>query len=88
MKVDTSTSVGGDPPTSDSDVSNRRLVGRDATPGPTPKLNMLTNHHSKVLSGLNNKMRWDDQDLLDPRSALVHAWRRKLLAMLSIVPFT
>ncbi|KAJ1604056.1 hypothetical protein NDA14_006757 [Ustilago hordei] len=66
IELDTSTSVGGDPPTSDSDVSNWCLVSCDTTPGPTPKLNMLTNHHSKVLSGLNDKMRWDDQDLLNP----------------------
>ncbi|KAJ1590833.1 hypothetical protein NDA11_003158 [Ustilago hordei] len=66
MKEDASTSIGGNPPTSDSDVSNWCLVGHDATPGPTPELNMLTNHHLKVLTGLNDKMRWNDQDLLDP----------------------
>ncbi|SAM82282.1 uncharacterized protein UBRO_20995 [Ustilago bromivora] len=87
-KVDTSMSIGGDTPAFDLDDSNQHLVGCDTTPGPTPKLNTLTNHHLKVLSGLNDKMRWDDQDLLNPRTVSVHTWRCKILAMLSIVPFT
>ncbi|KAJ1031074.1 hypothetical protein NDA18_002293 [Ustilago nuda] len=74
MKMDTPTSVGGDPLIFDPDGPNRRLVGRDATPGPTPELSPLTNHHLKVLSSLNDKMRWDDQDLLDPRTVSIHAW--------------
>ncbi|SAM85548.1 uncharacterized protein UBRO_20008 [Ustilago bromivora] len=50
------------------------LISHDATPAPTPELDNLTNHHLKVLSGLNDKMRWDEHDLLDPRSVSVHAW--------------
>ncbi|KAJ1592364.1 hypothetical protein NDA15_000713 [Ustilago hordei] len=87
MKMDTPTSVGGDPPIFDSDGPNRWLVRHDATPGPTPKLNPLTNHHLKVLSGLNDKMRWDDQDLLNPRMVSIHAWQCRIFAMLSVVPF-
>ncbi|SAM86307.1 uncharacterized protein UBRO_20340 [Ustilago bromivora] len=78
MKVDTSTSIGGDPPASNSDVSNQHLVSHGATLGPTPKLNMLTNHHLKVLSGLNDKMRWDDQDLLDPSSIVMCSFSDRL----------
>ncbi|KAJ1582333.1 hypothetical protein NDA11_000744 [Ustilago hordei] len=75
MKMDTPTSVGGDPSYSDPDGPNRWLVGCDATPGPTPELSLLLmNHHLKVLSGLNDKMRWDDQDLLNPRTVSIHAW--------------
>ena len=32
-------------------------------------------------------MRWDEQDLLDPRSVSVHAWCRKMFMVLSVVPF-
>ncbi|UTT91014.1 hypothetical protein NDA17_001991 [Ustilago hordei] len=42
-----------------SAVSNfncHHLVGCDATPGPTPELSTITNHHLKVLSSLNEKM--------------------------------
>ncbi|CCF52186.1 uncharacterized protein UHO2_06777 [Ustilago hordei] len=46
--------------------SNRCLNGHEATPCPTPELSAITNHHLKVLSGLNNKMKWEEQDLLDP----------------------
>ncbi|SAM64022.1 uncharacterized protein UBRO_20433 [Ustilago bromivora] len=72
VKMDTSMSVRGDTLTFDQDEFNCKchLVGCDAMLGPTPKLNMLTNHHLKVLSGLNDKMKWDKQDLLDPRTAL------------------
>ncbi|KAJ1580871.1 hypothetical protein NDA14_007905 [Ustilago hordei] len=86
-KVETSISARGDTPTFDQVEFNHCLVGCDATPGPTPELNMLTNHHLKVLSGLNDKMRWDEQDLLDPRTVSVHAWQCKMLVMLSVVPF-
>lgn len=82
-------SARGDTPTFDQDEfnHNHHLVGCDAMPGPTPELNTLTNHHLKVLSGLNNKMKWDEQDLLDPRMVSVHAWQCKMLVMLSVIPF-
>ncbi|KAJ1039198.1 hypothetical protein NDA14_002826 [Ustilago hordei] len=68
-------------------VTNHHLIGCDATPGPTPELNAITNHHLKTLSSLNEKMQWDENDLLVPRMTSVHAWQCKIFAMLCIVPF-
>ncbi|CCF51355.1 uncharacterized protein UHOR_14891 [Ustilago hordei] len=79
--------VRGDTPVSSLNNFNCHLNGHNAMLGPTPKLNTLMNHHLKVLSGLNGKMRWDEQDLLDPRSVSVHAWCHKMFAMLSVVSF-
>ncbi|SPC61128.1 uncharacterized protein UHOD_11244 [Ustilago sp. UG-2017b] len=87
IKTEMPAPVRADTPISEANNFNRRLVGCDATPGPTPELNAITNHHLKILSSLNEKMRWDENDLLDPRMASVHAWRLKIFAMLSIVPF-
>ncbi|CCF49501.1 hypothetical protein NDA11_002858 [Ustilago hordei] len=56
---DIPTMVRGDSPVSSLNNPNHCLIGCEATPGPTPKLSTLTNHHLKVLSGLNGKMRWD-----------------------------
>ncbi|SOV04270.1 uncharacterized protein UDID_17047 [Ustilago sp. UG-2017a] len=87
VKVETPMLVRGDTPAFDTSDSDRRLIGHEATPGPTPKLSAITNHHLKVLSGLNDKMKWEEQDLLDPRSVSVHVWQHKMLAMLSVVTF-
>ena len=50
IKDETRTSVRGDTPAFDMDDSDHRLIGREATPGPTPELSAITNHHLKVLS--------------------------------------
>ncbi|CCF48193.1 uncharacterized protein UHOR_13022 [Ustilago hordei] len=73
-----------------SDVSSTtccHLISCDATPGPTPELSAITNHHLKTLSSLNERMQWDEHNLLDPRVVSVHAWRHNIFAMLSIIPF-
>ncbi|SPC63776.1 uncharacterized protein UHOD_11330 [Ustilago sp. UG-2017b] len=49
IKMEIPMSVRANTPISDTSNSNHRLVGRDATPGPTPELSMITNHHLKVL---------------------------------------
>ncbi|SPC63947.1 uncharacterized protein UHOD_11380 [Ustilago sp. UG-2017b] len=87
IKIETPVSVRADTPVSETNDSNRRLIGCEATPGPTPELSTITNHHLKVLSSLNEKMQWDEHDLLDPRVVSVHAWQCKIFTMLSIVPF-
>ena len=56
IKIETPVSVRADTPVSDTNNSNHRLIGREATPGPTPELSTITNHHLKVLSSLNEKM--------------------------------
>ena len=70
-----------------SGAKAHRLYGREATPTPTPELTTLTNHHLKVLASINDRFKWDDGDLLDPKSVSVHAWRRRMHEMLSVVPF-
>ena len=50
----------GDTPIFDSNDINHCLIGCEAMPGPTPELSPLMNHHLKVLSGLNDKMKWDE----------------------------
>ncbi|SPC66357.1 uncharacterized protein UHOD_12019 [Ustilago sp. UG-2017b] len=58
-----------------TEMSDKPLCGREATPTATPEFTQLTNHHLKVLSALNDKLRWDEKDLLNPKRVLVHAWR-------------
>ncbi|SPC63299.1 uncharacterized protein UHOD_12390 [Ustilago sp. UG-2017b] len=70
-----------------SETSDKPLRGREATPTATPELTQLTNHHLKVLSTLNNKLRWDEKDLLNPKKVLVHAWQQQLCKKLSVIPF-
>ncbi|SAM82125.1 uncharacterized protein UBRO_20633 [Ustilago bromivora] len=74
IKIETPVSVRADTPISDSNNSNHCLIGCEAMPGPTPELSTITNHHLKVLSSLNEKMQWDEHDLLDPRAVSVHTW--------------
>ncbi|SPC66775.1 uncharacterized protein UHOD_11426 [Ustilago sp. UG-2017b] len=78
VKVETPMLVRGDTPAFDTSDSDRRLIGHEATPGPTPKLSAITNHHLKVLSGLNDKMKWEEQDLLDPSSIIMCSFSNKL----------
>ncbi|SAM62468.1 uncharacterized protein UBRO_20146 [Ustilago bromivora] len=98
IKVNNSVLVRGDTPAPKMTPSNRasdtpasdlndfncrcHLISCDATLVPTPELDNLTNHHLKVLSRLNDKMRWDEHDLLDLRSVSVHAWQHKVFATL------
>ncbi|CCF53477.1 hypothetical protein NDA11_003084 [Ustilago hordei] len=74
VKSKAPTSARGDTPALDLIVTSHCLIGHEAMPGPTLELSMLTNHHLKVLSGLNDRMKWDEQDLLDPRAVSVHIW--------------
>ncbi|SYW81819.1 uncharacterized protein UHO2_00324 [Ustilago hordei] len=88
VKSEAPTSARGNTPTLDLNVTSCHLVGYEATPGPTPELNAIINHHLKVLSGLNDRMKWDKRDLLDPREVSVHVWQCKIFTLLSVVPFT
>ncbi|KAJ1018007.1 hypothetical protein NDA13_006615 [Ustilago tritici] len=57
-----------------TEMSNKPLHGREATPTAMLELTQLTNHHLKVLSSLSDKLRWDKKDLPDPKRVSVHAW--------------
>ncbi|KAJ1037253.1 hypothetical protein NDA10_004869 [Ustilago hordei] len=87
IKTETPMLARGDTPTLNMSNPNHRLIGCEATPGPTPELSTISNHHLKVLSSLNERMQWDEHKLLDPRVVSVHTWQCKIFAMLSIVPF-
>ena len=87
VKSEAPTSARGNTPALDLNVTSHHLIGYEATPGPTPELNAIMNHHLKVLSGLNDRMKWDKQDLLDLRAVSVHVWRHKIFTLLSVVPF-
>ncbi|KAJ1588180.1 hypothetical protein NDA11_001309 [Ustilago hordei] len=87
IKTEAPMSAMGDPPIPNMSDPNRCLVGHKATPGPTPELSTISNHHLKVLSSLNERMQWEEHELLDPRVISVHAWRCKIFTMLSVVPF-
>ncbi|KAJ1599652.1 hypothetical protein NDA14_007575 [Ustilago hordei] len=50
---------------------DKPLHSQDATPTTMPELMQLTNHHLKVLTGLSDKLKWDEKDLLDPKRVLV-----------------
>ncbi|CCF51913.1 hypothetical protein NDA11_004542 [Ustilago hordei] len=90
VKREALVSARSDTPTLNLNVTNVtscHLIGCEAMPGPTPELSTLMNYHLKVLLGLNDKMKWDEQDLLDPRLVSVHAWQCKMFTMLLVVPF-
>ncbi|SPC64874.1 uncharacterized protein UHOD_12293 [Ustilago sp. UG-2017b] len=59
-----------------TEASNKPLCGQEATPTAMPEVTQLTNHHLKVLSALNDKLRWDKKDLLNPKRVSVHAWQQ------------
>ncbi|SPC68088.1 uncharacterized protein UHOD_12316 [Ustilago sp. UG-2017b] len=59
-----------------TEMSDKPLCGREATPTAMPELMQLTNHLLKVLSILDDKLIWDEKDLLNPKRVLVHAWRQ------------
>ncbi|KAJ1602251.1 hypothetical protein NDA14_003398 [Ustilago hordei] len=77
----------GNTPALGSDVINHHLTGREAMPGPTLELSTLMNHHLKVLTGLNDRMKWDERDLLNPRTVSMHVWQHKIFTLLLVIPF-
>ncbi|KAJ1028167.1 hypothetical protein NDA13_003613 [Ustilago tritici] len=44
-------------------ASHKPLCSQEATPTATPELTQLTNRHLKVLSTLNDKLKWDEREL-------------------------
>ncbi|KAJ1600433.1 hypothetical protein NDA14_000235 [Ustilago hordei] len=66
IKVESPTLGQSNTPAFETSNSNHHLIGHEATLCPTPELSAITNHHLKVFSGLNDKIEWEEQDLLDP----------------------